>query len=128
MAEIIVTKGESKRVVLDIKENNVDFDVSQATDITATLNVQSSAYRYALGNVAGTGKLTNSESMVGVPPVPESLDTNQIALYLEASQTSKYKAGFVDVDIEVTFLDSTFDSGKSVVKFCLTPIRVIDAC
>jgi hypothetical protein len=126
--QIRIYKGESVKLVVPLHENNMPFDVTQATEIKAVLTTGKRRFKYSLGPIAGHGKLTNALSLVGIPPEPETLQNHEIALYIEASETAQYETGMVHIDVEAVFLDTTFPSGKRVEKFCVKPATVFDVC
>lgn len=127
--EILVTKGENKRIVLSLLENNLPFDVSSATSIVTTLTIGMSKYTYALGSLPGSGLLTRNGSLVGIPAIPEVMPINDVALYLEATETERYEEGaLIYACVEVTNVDTRFPSGKDVHLFDFTIGRVIFCC
>ena len=126
--QIHIYRGESKRLVVGLMEKNMPFNITGATNVRAYLKSGSKTFKYSLTNEYGHGQLTIKDTPVGIPPVPEEIAENEIALYLEASETQKYEPGMVHIDVEVFFLDTAFPSGKRVEKFCLKPASVFDVC
>ena len=127
--EILITKGENKRVVIPLFVNNAPYSVTNATEIICTLKIGSYTYKYTFaGSIANSGVLTTAVSMVGNPPALESLFNHEIALYIEHTQSVGFPVGLISAEIEVFYPDPLFptNGGKEII--CLTPGRVIDHC
>ncbi|MGL5133472.1 MAG: hypothetical protein ACRC78_13155, partial [Planktothrix sp.] len=126
--EIRVIRGEHKRVVLPMRVNNANFDVSDATQIVARLEIGGGIFNYSLTPIAGYGTLTNSLSVVGFPAVPETILAHEIALYLEAAETALFPLGGINAQITITKPNPQFPSNEAVEIICIPFGRVLPPC